>query len=169
MLHTQATRKTWMARRILVVLAAVVSALVALIVGVIVWVLISYWLTYNAAYSRYEVADMRPLRRLIMHALPIGSTITRAEAVFNSPPVATFIQRRGFEPLGADTTLHPLPSFQANMVESETYPQGTALYAETKNWGDGAAFSERYLDVWLFFDTKGRFTRCNVDETFVSL
>jgi hypothetical protein len=169
MLQPQVTPKTSMVRHLLVVLVVLVGAFVALIVGIIVWFLVSYSLTSNAAYSRYDAADVRPLRRIIAHMLPSGSTVAQAQAALNSRHITAFIQGRGFETLGADTTFHPLPSYQSNMVESETYPRGKALFAETKNWGNGTAFSERYLDVWLFFDTKGRFTGCSIDESFVSL
>ena len=161
--------RTGLVERVLTVYAVLGYAFIALVFGAIVLLVVAYSVASNLAYSHYDAVDIGPLRGLIGRALPLGSSVAQAQAMFGERHITTFIAHREFEPLSGETTFAPLPSFQSGMAELESYPQGKAIYAETNNRRDGTASGERYLKVWLFFDRKGRFTGSTIDESFASL
>jgi hypothetical protein len=169
MRRMQAWRGVWTIHNVLLALAAGVGALGLGLVGLVVWTIASYWALFHATHDRYQAADVRPLRRIIASTLPVGSTGGRARAALRSRAVITFIAGRGFDTLAPATSLRRTPSFDDSLDESEAYPQGTTLFAGARNWGDGSLFSERYITVRLFFDARGRFTHCTVDESFATL
>jgi len=78
MIHAYPKRRVSMVRRVLDVLAAVIVMIALVLVGILIWFIASYWVAYNAANSRYDATDVRPLRSIVARALPIGSTVDRA-------------------------------------------------------------------------------------------
>ena len=145
----------WINRMVLI---AFIAALI--VVGLYIGV---FFVAIPLNQGAQQDADAAPMKALIHHELPFGSTLAQTRAFLRAPALLAFPHRYGWTALYVDDVgasyVEHVPQPDDTPMAPQIYPQGETLLVELDR-------DDRTMYVALFFNKAGHFIRFNVFDGF---